>query len=530
MSPTRAQRLEGLERIACCSDVKLFFLVSGSRMFLLLLMLFLRVALPHIYGTELLWDSGTLLYDDMNSTWSLLNFPRSWDGVHFFHVAKHGYSHENVCAFFPLVPFIVRTVSWLNDVLLPEFLTAVPVTFQVALLNVAMGGAAAICLRRITILTLLSGSHGVDYTNKKGKVMSMTSGTWLDSLPLPPPYYRHEVTVKEHLNARLWKEVGATVLMWMLSPTAVFSVVLYTESVFSFATFLGVYMLIVSPQGKWRTAAAEAGAVLCFAVAGCARSNATTYIGFVLYPVFLQVFFFDTYRKRYAKRYGVTSPIRRWPSLARGVIVLIEVVIIITPYLGLNYLCYSRFVPLWDDMSRAAIGGRFWAFYGWMQKRYWNVGFLQSYRWGNAPNVLISAPIMFFTVRGFVLFIVQPALARSMETESNISKEYQGPRSDCREDRCGNKKQRLFSIYKLMENLVQSSNIICLLVILAFGATMAHVNVVNRLVMSSPALYWLWGRQFVCDPWGGNTVVMVRIFLLWNCIGALFVPNGLPWT
>nr|CCC94345.1 conserved hypothetical protein [Trypanosoma congolense IL3000] len=200
------------------------------------------------------------------------------------------------------------------------------------------------------------------------------------------------------------------------------------------------------------------------------------------------------------------------------------------PYLALNYFCYTRFVPLWDESARTEINGRFWAFYSWIQRRYWDVGFLQSYRWGNTHNVIISAPIVYFTVRGFVLFILNPTLARRSTAETAHVQQRAGCRNASQKSASGGARRMAFSLYAVVEDLVQSPSVICLMATLILGATMAHVNVVNRLVMSSPALYWLWGRQFVWDPWGGNTIVMLRVFVLWNCIGALFIPNGLPWT
>nr|CCC94346.1 unnamed protein product [Trypanosoma congolense IL3000] len=201
MTLSYAQKMDGFQRVAHCSDVKLFFLVSGSRLMILVLMLSFRIVLPMIFGTELLWDSATLLYGDVDGTWGLLDFPRSWDGVHFFHIAKHGYSHENVCAFFPLVPSIIRIFSWVNDNLLPASWVIVPISFQVALLNVVMAGFAAIILRRITIITLMG-----DIASPSGKG-GETVGTWLDSLP-PPPAYLQSERVAENLQVRLWKGGG----------------------------------------------------------------------------------------------------------------------------------------------------------------------------------------------------------------------------------------------------------------------------------------------------------------------------------
>ncbi|EKG02747.1 mannosyltransferase-II, putative [Trypanosoma cruzi] len=523
----QTQRRDVLLRLASSSGTTLFFLVCGTRMLVLLAMLVSYAVLPKLLDTELLFDTSGMLQNDTSGQWGFLDFPRNWDGVHYFHIAKYGYSHENTCAFFPLLPSLVRIISWLNNFCLSTPLAVFPISFQVALLNVALGGASAIFLRRITVLTLLRST----VTGR----MAAVGGTWLDELP-PPPTPRHysqkENDTDKDVKKTLRREVGAVLLMWMMSPTAVFTVVVYTESVFSFLTFVGLYLLLFSPKAGSRivTIAAEAGAVLCFTLAGWARSNAFLYAGFLLYPIFLQIFLFNTYRRRYRQYHGDIKALSRWPSFLRCAVVLLELMVICVPYLSMTYFCFGRFVPQWDPTSRMTIGGRFFSFYGWIQKRYWNVGFLTSYRLKNIPNVFISAPIVFFTVRGFWLFYVIPAFEGATST---ASKESNGCGGVSRKRKNGLKKNRCFyfSFFcRIIEALVQSSNMVYLAILICIGVTMVHVNVVNRFIMSSPALYWIWARQIVWDPWGGSTIVMFRIFLMWTFIGVLFFPNGMPWT
>ncbi|KEG13303.1 putative mannosyltransferase-II [Trypanosoma grayi] len=515
-----------LLRLARCSELSLFLIVCGCRMIVLLAMLFCRAVLPKLIGTDLLLDSGGLLYEDTSREWSVLDYPRNWDAVHYFHVAKNGYSHENNCVFFPLVPFMVQAMSWLNTNVLPASLAAVPVSFQLSLLNVLLGGAAGIFLRRTTVLTLLGPAP-----MKKDTVA--LGGTWLDELPPPPPprWVAKEKARDIDNTQTLWREVGGAMLMWIMNPTVVFTVVVYTEGVFSFLTFLGVYLLVLPTSAKGGNSAVgaltEAGAVACFTLAGFARSNAFLYIGYLLYPIVLQLFFFSTYRRRYARFYGTAELPGRWPSAARCTVTVLEVLIIMSPYVFMNFFCFSRFVPLWDAASRKAIGNHFWHFYGWMQKRYWNVGFLSSYTLKNAPNVVIASPILFFTMRSILLFYLHPTRAKMTTASSPVgAADVKGSNSK----KGNNTHTQLRSLHKSLEGIVQSSNTVCLLLLILIGVSVVHVNVVNRFIMSSPALYWYWSRQIVNDPWGGYTVVMLRIFVIWMGIGVLFFPNGMPWT
>ncbi|KAH9589455.1 GPI mannosyltransferase 2 [Trypanosoma melophagium] len=525
-SPPQKVRTDVLLQLAHCSEIKLFFVVLIFRLLMLLGMLFAHTILPKIIGVELLFDTSMLLHNDTSNQWVFIDFPRNWDVVHFSHISRFGYSHENVCAFFPFIPFILRLISWVRTTFLVWPLTVIPVSFLTALLNIFVGAATAVILRRITLLTLIG------FAQTEGSV-SIHAGTWLDEvLPSPPPRSNQNTTEnKNSILLRRWREVGASMLMWILTPAGVFTVVPYTESVFSLLTFMGVYFLIIPPPmgrkaAMIQAALTEFGAVVCFTVAGFVRSNAFVSVGFLIYPIFLQVFFFGTYKRRFTLRYGNSALLSRWPSILRCVVLIVEIGIIFSPYLVMNYFCFNRFVPLWDSTSRSIIGNRFWAFYGTIQKRYWNVGFLSSYSIQNAPNVLIASPVVYFTLRSFVKLFLDAS--QEKVTSASFS-----PCTAHEEDGTSNKHNLsgfISVLRRIFYVLVNSSNIACLLLMILIGVTMVHVNVVNRFVMSYPALYWILGRQIVWDPYGGHTVVMFRFFITWICIGTLFFPNGMPWT
>ncbi|ORC92690.1 putative mannosyltransferase-II [Trypanosoma theileri] len=526
-SPSKQARSDVFLQLARCSEIKLFFLVLIFRLLVLMGMIFTHAVLPKIIGVELLFDTSMLLHNDTSNQWVFLDFPRNWDVVHFSHISKYGYSHENVCAFFPFLPTILRIISWVSKTLLPSSLTVIPVSFLAALLNIFLNAAGAVILRRITLLTLVG-------LPTRDENISLHTGTWLDEVPPPPPSRSSKNTEEDGkaIMLRRWREVGASILMWILSPAGVFTVVPYTESLFSLLTFLGIYFLIIpSPVGRkealTQAALTEVGAVICFTVAGFVRSNAFICMGFLIYPIFLQIFFFERYKKRFHMRYGNNVLISRWPSFLRCIIVIAEMGIILTPYLVMNYFCFNRFVPLWDNASKSIIGNRFWAFYGTMQKRYWNVGFLASYTLKNLPNVFIASPLVYFTLRTFVKLYLC-ASQKKIKSPTSLPCAVEGKNG--RISHTHNVRSFISVLKSTFHVLIQSSNITCLLFMILFGTTMVHVNVVNRFTVSYPALYWIWARQIVWDPMGGHTVVMFRFFLTWICIGTLFFPNGMPWT
>lgn len=85
--------------------------VFAFRIFAVIFMSFCHRILPLLFGLDsLVFDTCQELYDDTRFA-----FLRNWDAVHFYHIAQHGYSHDNVCAFFPFVPMIIRAVSFVTS-------------------------------------------------------------------------------------------------------------------------------------------------------------------------------------------------------------------------------------------------------------------------------------------------------------------------------------------------------------------------------------------------------------------------------
>ncbi|CCW61266.1 unnamed protein product [Phytomonas sp. EM1] len=314
----------------------------------------------------------------------------------------------------------------------------------------------------------------------------------------------------------------------------------------------------------------EVVAITCFIVSSCIRSNGFLCVGFLLYPTVLQLLFPQSYRERWEVLHGPcwasyvrhvaekksskivpqlesykgtvrahrdsAKPINkdvyvvrtlytptRFPHPLRLVILLIACALIFTPYLTMGYLGWKRYIPLWSEEERHIDSNHFWKFYNVLQRKYWNVGFLRAYTVTNSPNVLIALPIGFIVGYASYHYAIRPALCCSFcsSCSSLSGSMLQRKHPSIKMTQC---------VWLVLQSLVQSSNVVYLCVLCLIAFTIMHVQVVNRFVMSSPALYWLIGAQLGTKPNARLTWLILFYILVWGLTGGLLFSNFMPWT
>ena len=141
--------------------------------------------------------------------------------------------------------------------------------------------------------------------------------------------------------------------VFIMSPATVFFTAPYTESPFCFFSFLGMLL--------WQKEMYLASS-LSFFLASFFRSNGIVNAGFFLYNMI---------RLNYRAK--------------RKASVLLFVVPIIPSVLFAVY-ANKRFCPGLEWCGSSP--------YAYVQKRYWNVGFMNSFRAENIPNILLALPII----------------------------------------------------------------------------------------------------------------------------------------
>ncbi|CCW69144.1 unnamed protein product [Phytomonas sp. Hart1] len=314
----------------------------------------------------------------------------------------------------------------------------------------------------------------------------------------------------------------------------------------------------------------EVVAVMCFMISSCIRSNGFVCVGFLLYPTVLQIFFSQSYRERWEILHGpywasfvshtsgkkplktetqlegceggmclhmdilklITKEVHivrtlytptRFPHPLRLVILLFECALIFIPYLSMGYLGWKRYVGLWSQKKGHIVCNNFLKFYNVLQKKFWNVGFMRAYTVTNFPNVIIALPIGLILLYTSYRYAFQVALRSDFWPSSSSYTESieQGKHSIIKTA------QRVLVI---LQSMVQSSNVVYLCVLCLIAFTVMHVQVVNRFVMCSPALYWLIGAQFATRPNSRVTCFILFYVIVWGLTGGLLFSNFMPWT
>ncbi|KAF9467247.1 GPI mannosyltransferase 2 [Collybia nuda] len=159
-----------------------------------------------------------------------------WDSFHFLHIARYGYSYENQWAFFPGVPFLIRTAS--------------------ALLSVFHAHAHPDLLLSAAFLA------------------AACDGT----------YTLYQLSLHHLRNPHL--ALLAALLSLIPSSPATLHFTPYTEPFFTFLSYKG---MLYCARRSWARAA------VAFALAGAFRSNGVLLGGFILWGLVLQPFL-DTKR------------------------------------------------------------------------------------------------------------------------------------------------------------------------------------------------------------------------------------------
>jgi Gpi18-like mannosyltransferase len=463
---------------------------------------------------------------------------RHWDGIHFTHIAHEGYQYEHQCAFFPGMPLIIRGVheavglvagkdtqyfytipthqdeeghvATVTAVGFKEYvrtvckggtvttLAATPTTSPspallsslrfvgdmsdlvedvcLLVLTISAYAGAGVCLRRLTTTLLLD--------KQRGGILG--------------PIARH---FKFHPS----DFTGAVVLLYVVSSTGVFTCALYTEAPFALLSLFG---LCLRQSNTSNPTMRPILVSVCFMLGGLFRSNALLLSAFFMVDAAGVVV-------RCIRRGRQSVP----SSIGTLLVLALSVGITLSPYLWINWTSYHTFHNSIDDGMDTSSSFphpswfRWVGFYGYLQKRYWNVGFLSAYTLKNAPNFIIPLPLVIFLV---VAMIRWASLPRGI----------------------------------LVKTLLDA-HVATYIVMLLFAATSMHVQVLVRFLYPTPVTYWLLATLLLSttgprlqEGRGGSNVVLgwyasfeaalppvlLAWSLTWIVVGTVAFSNHFPWT
>lgn len=309
------------------------------------------------------------------------------------------------------------------------------------------------------------------------------------------------------LNHAYWSAI-----LFIINPATIFFLAPYSESLFLFSQLLGHYYL--KSDKIFYTC-------LCFGFGSTIRSNGIVSFGFILYY----------YMKKMYQRKQFIFPIHYF--------ILCVSPFFLTQYFLYKQYCFEKNVPLelqtygfnnnlsmpLSNFSSAWCLQRIPLSYQYVQKVYWNVGFLNYWTWKQIPNFLLALPVLIL-------------IGDFIKTWFKI----------IRKDLWKRKFEYLFSnriVYQRNMWFEQKEffpHIIYMLFLSLFALFFMHIQVTTRFLFSSgPFLYFISADKLKQhDIKNRNLTKIFYLFKIESClfyyysiyviIGICLFSNFLPWT
>lgn len=419
-----------------------------------------------------------------------------WDAHYFMHIAKYGYTYENTVAFFPLFPLLGNLLA--KCLFFLEFLS----TDSLLLLSFIILNYFVFIYSALMLFNLTNKFFSDEFS-----------------------YY--------------------SVILFCWNPASIFFTAPYTECIFSFLTFKSMLncILLYEKYHKFRVKIRYIDIFYLFPIAltTLTRSNGLVNVGFFLYVIaciFLKNFlnikgnFFLSIIKKISL------------ILAFTIITFFGLIFCLFLFDLFQIYCYKLFcqnfsiylpleVEMYAKQNSFVLLGTFskhnqsWCnsklplSYSYVQKHYWNVGFLNYYEFKQIPNFLLAAPIL-------TIFIINCKKYMLINCPKNIIQIFN------------------FDIHQPRSNMIFETPQIFVfvlhgLILSIFCIFFIHIQVSTRLLCSaSPLLYWfsvhylMDGEKF-CDinnikRFSVKKKIILLYYFSYYVVGIALFCNFLPWT
>lgn len=477
------------------NEEKIAQLAYFSRILLIILQYVANQLIPDHDAKVFMYpvQKNTTEYDKMID--HLLGGFLRWDAQYFMHIAKYGYTYENTLAFFPFYPLLVGYLAdFVGDIIGRRYLDSI-LLLTFILVNIYVFKLAALTLYKLTEALF----------NKKIAYDSA--------------------------------------VLYCFNPASIFFIAPYTECLFSYLTFLGMFNCLKlyekysNPENVFTLK--DMLLIVPTALSTVTRSNGVLNIGFLLY-VFICL---------YMKNIKNKQPF--WNNfylvLRYGFAMLMTTLDCLLPFILYQFYCYKKFcenfqVSLPSDVLEQAKKNKFilpgnynenkqkWCqnllplAYSYVQDHYWDVGFLRYYEVKQIPNFVLATPILsiltFCSVKHLYINIIERKLYKLflMENPSKIKKtKIQIIKTDIFQPRL-----TVYYVHALFLAL--------------FCSFFIHIQVSTRMLCSaSPVLYWVCSKHLNLLKMPARTDSLCELFLRTYFVsffiaGALLFCNFLPWT
>lgn len=399
---------------------------------------------------------------DIAVDWLLGGLVR-WDAQHHLHISIYGYAYEQSLAFFPGFALCIRAISYFAKIaLFPLNLVSVHLISSV-LLNLVCFTLAAKTLFRLTYKKLQD--ENVAYL---------------------------------------------TCFLFCINPASVFFSAPYSEALFSYISFSAMLN-----EGMWQK-------YFLISISSIIRSNGVVNVGFPLYEML---------KKFFASPKNFLNIIS---LIFNSIVMFVSTLFLFFLYQMFSYIrfCVNHEEQYDSEILKTAIFKSYVLAghgvsgmcekshvipYFYIQKTYWNVGFMEYFQYKQFPNFLLAFPIVYFV-------IVESFKYYKRNIDSTLTLGF-------------TRYHQASKASSIFEYVVHLS---FLLVICLF---FVHIQVTTRLLCSSsPALYWLaamliYSKEnktvFSLNDVSQLTTTTFAIFtycLSYFIFGTALFCNHYPWT
>ncbi|KAL7415352.1 hypothetical protein BDY24DRAFT_273677 [Mrakia frigida] len=380
-----------------------------------------------------------------------------WDVVWFLRIIQNGgYTHEQETAFAPGWLWVMKKMGSLVG-------------------NVKRSGGLEEMSERQSRLASVMGGKGVEDLILGGVIAS-----WLAGMMATVVLYR--------LTLRLTSSPSfahLTSLVYILSPSPGALISPYTEPLYALFTFSGM-LASTSPSDSKHRLPRLLLATLFFAAATSVRPLGIMNAGYLIWGVVVEPW--------------LQGRGRGWKVLPRLLLASVLTLLIAAPFIKTQHTFYHQFCtprlppasarPIWCDRRVPVV-------YTFVQREYWNVGFLSYFTPSQFPNFLVSAPLYLlllhthlFTLPHQYTTYIHPLIPRSLacfltELASTLARTFL-PNIILEETRrtLSPGENLLATNPEMLPYLIHS---LVLTGVLFFNS---HVQIVLRLAQTNPVVWW----------------------------------------
>ncbi|XP_014605236.1 PREDICTED: GPI mannosyltransferase 2 [Polistes canadensis] len=299
-----------------------------------------------------------------------------WDAEYFIHIAKYGYTYENMLAFYPLYPGIIRIT--------------------------------AIIIRKIFF------------------IFNVHSSLILAAILINYLCFIKSVSIFFDLSKLVLKNTNIAykaAILYCINPASIFFSAAYTETIFAYFTF---YTMLESIQNNIFT-------VVPLGLSTLVRSNGIVNVGFLIYFRFRSIF--NTLTLEISSKKDHISIIKlcnlivkkRFILIISMFQLLIIVILSFIPFIVLQIYNYTTFckselnMPIlpthivdyatknnlilqYNSTSSTWCHAQIPMAYSYVQEKYWNIGFLNYYKLKQIPNFILALPILYIMIKCIIEF------------------------------------------------------------------------------------------------------------------------------